>query len=758
VKRQRSCLATAAFLLFISPFALGTQADDTTIAITGQNAGATPLIKQLVLLASDTSVIRSVAFTITPKPSSVTRPLSGTFTATYLIDRGYLDPDTGQIFVPVYGLYAGYANAVTLTYQFLDGSSKQDNTIISTDAFTDTCGYDAPVVVQPRTDTSDLSYDYFMVKNSCSAFSPGIIDTDGALRWIGPAGVSSPTSGFFDNAFYLAAGFVLYRIELDGTVTLLRSYDDIGVIDFHHNADRGKVGVLLEADTAAQSESTIIEVDSAGTVLKVWALSEIVSAAMIAGGDDPSQFVYSGGVDWFHNNSVTYNRADDSLLVSSRENFVICLDYETGSIKWILGDPTKHWHEFPSLAQYALNLAPDSLPPIGQHAVSISYDQDLLLFDNGFNSVTQMPPGLNRDYSSPRRYHIDPTADLATEVWNYEMEQSVYSPICGSVYEDAPNNYLVDYSFENGFGAETNYGRVLGLSGTGEKIFDYRYPTNFCDEVFNAVPLHLESTRFPRVGPQALNLSTRAFVGIQDQSLIEGFIVTGDSPKTVVLRAIGPSLGNSGVTGVLPDPNLTVFNSSGVQIGSNNNWEMDPAAAAISAQHLAPGDALEAATMLTLEPGAYTVVVSGQNASTGIGLVETYDLSPANGSILANLSARGFVGTQDDVLIGGFIIGDVASTTIVVRALGPSLSTTNVSQPLSDPMLTIYDANGLMLATNDDWQEGPEVADIQGNGLAPLNPSESALLLYLPAGSYSAIVRGAGPATGVGLVEVYDLH
>jgi len=195
-----------------------------------------------------------------------------------------------------------------------------------------------------------------------------------------------------------------------------------------------------------------------------------------------------------------------------------------------------------------------------------------------------------------------------------------------------------------------------------------------------------------------------------------------------------------------------------VQIGSNNNWEMDPAAAAISAQHLAPGDALEAATMLTLEPGAYTVVVSGQNASTGIGLVETYDLSPANGSILANLSARGFVGTQDDVLIGGFIIGDVASTTIVVRALGPSLSTANVSQPLSDPMLTIYDANGLMLATNDDWQEGPEVADIQGNGLAPLNPSESALLLYLPAGSYSAIVRGAGPATGVGLVEVYDLH
>ncbi len=758
MKRNRSCLVVASLLLLTCPFALGTQADDTTITITGQNPGATPLIQQLVLLASDTSVIRSVAFTIAPKPGSVTRPLSGTFAATYLIDRGDLDSDTGQIFLPVYGLYAGYANSVTLTYQFLDGSSKQDSTTITTDAFTDTCGYDAPVVVQPRTDASGLSYDYFMVKNSCSSFAPGIIDTDGALRWVGAAGVSSATSVFFDNAFYLATGSLLHRIELDGTVTLLRNYGDIGIIDFHHNADRGKVGVLLEADTAAQSESTILEVDSAGTVLRIWALSEIVSAAMIAGGDDPSQFVYLDGIDWFHNNSVTYNRADDSLLVSSRENFVICLDYETGTIKWILGDPTKHWHEFPSLAQYALNTAPDSLPPIGQHAVSISYDQDLLLFDNGFNSMVQMPPGLDRAYSSPRKYHIDTATSLATEVWNYEMDQIVESPICGSVYEDAPNNYLVDYAFENGFGAETNYARVLGLSATGEKIFDYRYPTNFCDEVFNAVPLHMESTRFPRIGPQALNLSTRAFVGTGDDSLIEGFIVTGDLPKTVVLRAIGPSLGNFGVPGVLPDPVLTVFNSSGAQIGLNDNWEMDPAAATISAEHLAPGDALEAATMLTLEPGAYTVVVSGQNDSTGIGLVETYDLSPANGSILANLSARGFVGTGDDVLIGGFIIGDVASSTVVVRALGPSLSAANVNQPLSDPMLTIHDANGLMLATNDNWQDGEEVGDIQLNGLALPNPSESALLLNLPAGPYSAVVRGAGASTGVGLVEVYDLR
>ncbi len=97
-------------------------------------------------------------------------------------------------------------------------------------------------------------------------------------------------------------------------------------------------------------------------------MANIISAAMIAGGDDPSQFVYPTPTDWFHNNGVTYNRADDSLIVSSRENFLICLDYETSAIKWILGDPTKKWYQFPSLRKFALTLAPGSLPPIGQHA------------------------------------------------------------------------------------------------------------------------------------------------------------------------------------------------------------------------------------------------------------------------------------------------------------------------------------------------------------------------------------------------------
>ena len=129
-----------------------------------------------------------------------------------------------------------------------------------------------------------------------------------------------------------------------------------------------------------------------------------ITAAMVAGGDDPKQFVdplrpFPG--DWFHNNACTYNRADDSLIVSSRENFVICLDYESGAIKWILGDPTKLWYQFPSLRRFALTVAPGSLPPIGQHAVSITHDQNLLLHDNGNASLGSKPPGEHRSYASP---------------------------------------------------------------------------------------------------------------------------------------------------------------------------------------------------------------------------------------------------------------------------------------------------------------------------------------------------------------------
>lgn len=754
--KSYSLRIAAILIAFICPLTNGSQADDATITVVAQNPGPTAFIYQLTLSASDTDVLKSVQFTITPKPGSVTRPLSATYSKEYLVSRGYLNSETGEIFLPVYGLYDGYANNVTLNYGFQDGSTQSEGVVISTPVYDDTCAYETPTVLQPRTDSTALSYDYIMVKGRCSDFSPAIIDTDSALRWIGPAIIFNITATFFDNAVYQAAGTVLYRLDLDGTITALHDYSDFGATYLHHNIDRGKAGLILDVDTASYFESTNLEVDAAGNVLKTWNLADIVSAAMIVGGDDPNQFVYPSPDDWFHNNSTTYNRLDDSLIISSRENFVICLDYETGAIKWILGDPTKKWFQFPSLRQYALTMETDSLPPIGQHAVSITYDQNLLLLDNGFYSLFQNPRGATRGYASSRKYQLDFDAQTATEVWNYEMDQSIVSPICGSVYEDAPLNYLIDYAFVGGYAATEQFAQLLGLDAAGNIAFYYQYPTISCNKAFNAIPLHLEKTRFPSVGPQALNLSTRGTVSGGNGALIAGFIVTGSEPKQVVLRALGPSLSAAGLTETIADPALTLHDAAGAVIATNDDWQSDPGAAEIVAEGLAPTASTEAASLQTLAPGAYTVVVSSEDPTPGIGLAEVYDLSPSPDSKLANISTRGSVATGDDVLISGFIVGDIANASVVVRALGPSLGSVGVADTLADPTLTIYDSNGAVIASNDNWQDNAHAAEIQNIGLAPTDASESAIALFLPAGAYSAVVRGADEQAGVGLVEFYD--
>jgi hypothetical protein len=338
------------------------------------------------------------------------------------------------------------------------------------------------------------------------------------------------------------------------------------------------------------------------------------------------------------------------------------------------------------------------------------------------------------------------------------MNESIHCPFCGSIYEDAPYNYLIDYSVVNdGLPGLPVFAELLGLNAAGETIFYYQYPATNCGTIYRALPIHLENTKFPTVGPQALNLSTRGVVSSGDSVLIGGFIITGTESKTVVLRALGPSLSGFGLSGVLNDPVLSLYNSSNTLIATNDNWQSDPHNADIQKNGLAPPNLRESATFQTLAPGAYTVIVSGKNSAQGIGLVELYDLSPESNSTLANISTRGSVGTADNVLISGFIVGDVGSATVVVRALGPSLASHGVSGVLSDPTLTIYDSTGTAIASNDNWQDNVNSIDILKNALAPPNPLESALVLHLPAGAYTAVVGGADGGTGIGLAEVYTL-
>lgn len=478
------------------------RADAQSVTITGQTAGPSPFIAQIQLTANPPASVKSIKFQITPKAGSVTRPVSATYSIDYLQRRGYFNSQTGAILLPVFGLYANFLNTVNLTYQFTNNTSQQASVMVSAPVFTSACGYGTPIVVQPRTNSTTLSYDYFLIRNLCGTAGPVIVDTDGQVRWIGTAGVANHSTVLFQNSVYLGTGSVLYRIELDGTFALLKNYSgsSVGVTNFHHNADFGKRGILLEADTAAQVEAVVMEVDGLGNLLKAWNMADIISGAMLAGGDNPGLFVRpasdpSPANDWFHNNSSAYKKSDDSLLVSSRENFIIALDYTTSTIKWILGDETKQWHQFQSLASFSLSLGANTLAQIGQHALSITKDDNLLLFDNGRNSNSHTPPGMDRSYSVPRKYQINIPGHTATQLWSYEAAQAFYSPFCSSVYEDSPSNYLVDYAILN-INEPQPLAEILGLDASGIKIFHYRYPTASCDTAYNSIPVHFENIMF----------------------------------------------------------------------------------------------------------------------------------------------------------------------------------------------------------------------------------------------------------------------
>jgi arylsulfate sulfotransferase len=453
--------------------------------------GPTPFIRFVNTTISNVAGFEFAQFLIFPKTGSATRPIRVRYARSYLEARGYFNPQNGNLTIPVFGLYAGRPNRVLINLGFNDRVHrfKRIGLIVTTPPY-DGGTYTNPTVIQPRLPGTTLSYDFILLKGYAQNNTPIIIDSDAEVRWVGTAGVGAQNCMLFDNAFYLTSGTSLLRTEFDGVTTPIADYSAIGVTGFHHNIDPGREGMILDVDTVNQTESVNLEVDAAGNVLRIWNLADIISAAMIAGGDDPSEFVYPAPTDWFHNNATAYRSSDDSLIVSGRENFVIAIDYDSGNIKWILGDPTKHWYEFPSLRAFALTLAQGTLPPIGEHAVSVTSDDQLLLFDNGTGSNFQQPPGETRTYSAPRKYQIDLAAFQATETWHYYPDPSVYSPFCSSVYEDAPGNYLIDYTL----GGPFVYTGIVGLDALGNVAFNYQYEElAFCGTAWNAIQIHWES-------------------------------------------------------------------------------------------------------------------------------------------------------------------------------------------------------------------------------------------------------------------------
>jgi hypothetical protein len=238
---------------------------------------------------------------------------------------------------------------------------------------------------------------------------------------------------------------------------------------------------------------------------------------------------------------------------------------------------------------------------------------------------------------------------------------------------------------------------------------------------------------------------------------IGGFIIAGSVPKHVVLRAIGPSLVQAGVPDALADPVLELHGPGGFVTVINDNWR-DDQEITIAATGLAPLNNLEAAIDVTLAPGAYTAIVKGKGNTSGVALVEIYDLNQSGLAKLANMSTRAMVGTGDDIVIAGFILGGSGDGRIVVRGLGPSLAAVGVANALADPSLELRDSEGALVASNNDWQDNPATAgDLITANLAPANPLESGLAVTLSPGLYTALLSGVNNSAGIGLVEVYDL-
>lgn len=253
-----------------------------------------------------------------------------------------------------------------------------------------------------------------------------------------------------------------------------------------------------------------------------------------------------------------------------------------------------------------------------------------------------------------------------------------------------------------------------------------------------------------------LNLSSRLWVGEGDAAGIAGFVLRGDAAKRCLIRALGPSLGDFGVSGVLDDPTLELRDAAGRLVAANQAWGEDGAAAEVVATGLAPVQPGECALLRTLAPGAYTALVRGTGAGTGVALIEVYDLEPSATTQPVNLSTRGRVASGDAVLIAGFVLTGDQTRRILVRALGPSLADFAVGDALADPALELRDASGNLVAENDQWQS-TQATEIRESGFAPRQAREAALIRMLAPGSYTALVRGVGPPTGIGLVEVYDL-
>lgn len=474
-----------------------TQAQQSDLSIAGYHPGITPFISAVEFTGQSDSCLSNVTFTISPKQNSVSQPVSVTWSRDALYARGYLTDNS--INLPVFGLYEGYENDVSFKLSFDDGSVQQVQYQIPTESYTDPTGvYLNPTIIKARAPGSSLGFNFFILKSTIG--SPVIVDTDGQVRWVVPA-VGSASAYFANGHFVIGSGSSASDtlLEIDGNQPPLQTnLPQPPLSSFTHNIDPGPHGLLAEFngtdDLGTSNDDIVAEISpfSGDPPFQTFDMADILSTYMRNNGDDPSSFVRPGA-DWFHLNASTYDASDDSVIISSREDFLIKVNYSTHDIVWILGDPTKYWFSFPSLRAKALTLNAGGEYPIGQHAVSITSDGYIMVFNDGLGSLNQPagePAGLSRTFSEVSTYAVDTNTMTAQNLWNFDYGQSIYSPICGSSYEAPGKTYLVDFATAE---SETQ-ARLVGLDANHNVAFDFQYPSpTQCGAAWNAIPIPMEN-------------------------------------------------------------------------------------------------------------------------------------------------------------------------------------------------------------------------------------------------------------------------
>lgn len=425
--------------------------------------------------------LASVAFTIIPATNSSAAAIKASYPIANLVEI-----EQG-INLPIFGLYRGATNIIELAFTFIDGSIKTINSEVTTatniiplDSL-----YNSYSVTKRPDVTSPPSFAYMLMKSS--EHGPVIVDIDGNVRWqtyLDEVVTFKGHSSLYHNGmFKVAISDELYSLHLDGkTTSVAISHPDLTNISAHHELSLGKTGYLVAIDADKNNikerviESILIEVTEDGSVINEWDFNDIFTNYLIEHGEDPDQFVRHG-IDWFHMNSAVYNKADDSLIVSSRENFIVKIDYKTKVIKWLFGDESKHWFvNFLSLQ--VLSLYSTAVKPIGQHALSM-VNNELMMFNNGqlsFKQPENMPAGKALTSSFASRYKIDETNMNAELSWQYDS--GIFSDVCSSIYQDPSEvngDYLVNFASVNRLNSDPLHTLIQGINEHGDLLFEFKF-------------------------------------------------------------------------------------------------------------------------------------------------------------------------------------------------------------------------------------------------------------------------------------------